>query len=249
MMMLSKFRRRPDGIVPRHILALEYSEPSGLVADSVISSSVKSATEQPDIARIVLKLERFWLPSMMGMSWRQRLELLEVIDQELAATYPHGGVSQDISRKLILKAIESAEPGEINCLEQAILYFNSDNDGHRRAARAWLVLHRPDIVARLAPVKLGLGTEDRRKNDQRSAQRYEEDLAITVASDNQQIDGALLDLSHRGGRIALRPSQKENITAAPLAPGNNITVKIDFLAPQPAQVVWAASRCTGIAFR
>jgi hypothetical protein len=255
MMMLSQFRRRPDGIMPRHILALEYPEPSGLGGDSVISSSVKSATDRPDIALTILKLERFWLPSMIGMSWRQRLELLEAIDQELAATYPHGGVSQHISRHLILKAIENVQGGDITCLEQAILYFNSDRAAHRRAAQVWLVVHRPDIVASLAPPAAERRKAGDRASDQRHARRYAEEMAVTVTHQDRLIDGALLDLSSSGGRIALRPTAQKEMApkdATPIEPplprGAIITVSMAFLAPQPARIVWTASRWTGISF-
>jgi len=86
------------------------------------------------IAETVAALASFWLPSLERMTWRQRLDLLEVIDAELAGGHPGDKTYEEISRKFVLRLLERTG-------EQALIYLNSSLESHRAAAETWLSEH------------------------------------------------------------------------------------------------------------
>ncbi len=93
------------------------------------------------IAETVAALASFWLPSLERMTWRQRLDLLEVIDAELAGGHPGDKTYEEISRKFVLRLLERTGDLSISCREQALIYLNSSLDTHRIAAQIWLSEH------------------------------------------------------------------------------------------------------------
>ncbi len=94
------------------------------------------------IAETVSALASFWLPSLERMTWRQRLDLLEVIDAELAGGHPGDKTYEEISRKFVLRLLERTGELSISCREQALIYLNSSLDSHRSAAETWLSEHQ-----------------------------------------------------------------------------------------------------------
>lgn len=93
------------------------------------------------IAETVAALASFWLPSLERMTWRQRLDLLEVIDAELAGCHPGDKTYEEISRKFVLRLLERTGELSISCREQALIYLNSSLESHRIAAETWLSEH------------------------------------------------------------------------------------------------------------
>lgn len=94
------------------------------------------------IAQTVSELARFWLPSLERMNWRQRLDLLEVIDNELASGHPGDKTYEEISRKFVRRLLDRTGALSITCREQALIYLNSSSESHRAEAETWLAAAR-----------------------------------------------------------------------------------------------------------
>ena len=196
-------------------------------------SSSRSKDQTPDARRHAEELARFWLLPLTKLSWPERLEVLEKIDDEIGAIFTTPESHRKTSREFTARMVRDLGVGTVTCVEQAYVYLNSADDVHVNAARMWLVLNRPNsgILAASSAAQGG--------SDQRVAPRHEVDLPTVIAHNDNRISGKLVDVSVTGARIAVTSS---------LVKGTLVEIEVPHLGRVAACVMWVAASFVGLAF-
>jgi hypothetical protein len=197
--------------------------------------SRKPTERIPDADRLSADLARFWLLSLSRLDWRERLELLEKIDEEIRVVCHFEDIHRQVSQKFTAKMIEGLKGGGITCLEQAYIYLNSAVEVHRNAARAWLVLKRPNSPLLAAQAS----SQGRPDGEKRAAVRHTVNLPTTIAVNDNHFSGSLVDISLSGAKVAISSN---------LVKGAIVEVDVPFLGRVAASVVWVAASFVGLAF-
>ncbi len=83
-----------------------------------------------------------WAPFFVPKDWRERLDLLKELHEQLQEDIGDMDVYCAISPILIRKLIEKMAEGPVTSIEQVHIYANSAAEEHRRAAGEWLAQHR-----------------------------------------------------------------------------------------------------------
>ncbi len=79
----------------------------------------------------------FWEAAFLPLSWPDRLQLLEQIDEELHRGWRHAPTSNAISQALTERLIDGFGRPAIQCPDQADVYGNSRRPSDREAAFLW----------------------------------------------------------------------------------------------------------------
>ena len=94
------------------------------------------AASDPALA-LAEELAARWLPSLLRLSWAERLLRLHEIHEQLQEDLEDLDLYSKISPLFIKKIIEGLNDGPIATREQAHVYANSGDPGHRRDAGEW----------------------------------------------------------------------------------------------------------------
>lgn len=78
-----------------------------------------------------------WIPLLTGLTWPQRLVVLEHIDDQLLQEFG-AEASRPISQSFAADLIGHLRVPALTCREQALIYLNSGDAAHVDAARAFL---------------------------------------------------------------------------------------------------------------
>ena len=95
-----------------------------------------------DIEELAEELASRWAPFFVPKDWRERLDLLKEMHEQLQEDIGDMDVYCAISPILIRKLIEKLSNGPVTSIEQVHIYANSAAEEHRRAAGEWLAQHR-----------------------------------------------------------------------------------------------------------
>ena len=82
-----------------------------------------------------------WATILIDKSWRERLDLLHQIHEQLQDDLNNLELYCQVSPILIKRLIEALDGGPITSMEQAHIYANSGDEAHRQAAGEWLARH------------------------------------------------------------------------------------------------------------
>jgi hypothetical protein len=185
-----------------------------------------------DIPTVVSDLLGLWLPTFAKLGWKQRLELLEQIDTQLAEDIADLEECRRVSELFTSELLRNIPLELVNSKEQAFIYLNSETDGHRQAARVWFVLNR---------VHCNLFDDETRGHgaDKRSNTRYSVDIPGLIADNDSFAMGHLVDISATGAKVELYSA---------LPSGTQVMLDIPFLGRVAAMVVWVAAAFVGLSF-
>ena len=197
-----------------------------------IPSKILEPTEAEIIAQ---DLADFWHDPIARRAWQQRLELIEKIDEEIKFFAATESIHRHVSTQFTSLLIERLTEPTVTCLPQVYIYLNSANLLHRQAAWAWLVLHDTNnpMLQALSTDNKALGSEKRTET------RHELDLFSTLAVNDNQFQGRLIDISKNGAKMAV---------TADLPKGTRVEMVVPLLGRVAAVVVWAAATAIGLAF-
>lgn len=78
-----------------------------------------------------------WIPLLVGLSWPQRLVVLEYIDGQLLQEFGQER-SRHLSQSFAADLIDRLRMPPITCREQALIYLNSDDAAHVEAGQGFL---------------------------------------------------------------------------------------------------------------
>jgi len=96
---------------------------------------------QRSIDSLTDELVSLWAPLFSPKDWRERLELLHEVHEQLQEDIGDIEVYSAVSPIFIKKLIERLQGGPVASAPQAHIYANSADEGHRRAAGEWLGQH------------------------------------------------------------------------------------------------------------
>jgi hypothetical protein len=82
-----------------------------------------------------------WFPLLVRLTWPQRLVVVEYVDDQLRREFGPD-LSRYISQTFSAGLIDYLRTPRLTCREQALIYLNSDDPAHMRAARAFLMLEK-----------------------------------------------------------------------------------------------------------
>lgn len=102
---------------------------------------VRTTPETVGLERVGDEVEAlllFWESAFRPLTWSDRLQLLEQIDEEIHRGWRHAPTSEAISQALTERLIDAFGRPAILCREQADLYGNSRRPSDREAASVWL---------------------------------------------------------------------------------------------------------------
>jgi hypothetical protein len=102
-----------------------------------------SAAPSPEVESLAEELARRWTGSFAAKNWRERLELLNQLHEQLLEDLGDLELYSAISPIFIRKLILNLSGGPVTSAAQAHIYANSDDDGHRKEAGDWLAAQTP----------------------------------------------------------------------------------------------------------
>jgi hypothetical protein len=88
-----------------------------------------------------LELAARWSAVLRDKNWRERLDLLHQIHEQLQDDLNDLELYCQVSPLLIKSLIDSLDGGLVTSTEQAHVYANSGDEAHRTAAGEWLAKH------------------------------------------------------------------------------------------------------------
>ena len=94
-----------------------------------------------NIEGLAEELASRWAPFFIPKDWRERLDLLKEMHEQLQEDIGDMDVYCAVSPILIRKLIEKLSDGPVTSIEQVHIYANSAAEEHRRAAGEWLAQH------------------------------------------------------------------------------------------------------------
>ena len=106
---------------------------------------LQSATSG-EAERLSTELAARWHAMFSSRDWRERLELLNQVHEQLQEDLHDLEVYSAVSPLFIRKLIEHLSNGPVLSIAQAHIYANSDDEEHRRAAGEWLAAHKSATV-------------------------------------------------------------------------------------------------------
>ncbi len=174
-----------------------------------------------------------WQPEFQQLGWKDRLSLLEQIDEyvQIRASRETTSLSQTFTSELI----DRLKAETVDCREQVYIYLNSKSDMHRQIARVWLTVRDPENpIVMSAPLK-----KNSKESEKRVAVRHAVELPSVVVANDHDVTGTLKDVSFSGARITLNSVQRL---------GSSVMLHLPLLRPIAASVVWVASSSIGVAF-
>jgi len=104
--------------------------------DSARADTVREAEQ------LSTELAARWVRTFAAKDWRERLELLNQVHEQLQEDLRNLELYSAVSPLFIRKLIERLPNGPVRSLPQAHIYANSADEGHRRAAGEWLAAHK-----------------------------------------------------------------------------------------------------------
>jgi hypothetical protein len=88
-----------------------------------------------------LELAARWSAILIDKDWRERLDLLHQIHEQLQDDLNDLELYCQVSPLLIKSIIDALHGGPVTSTEQAHVYANSGDEAHRAAAGEWLAKH------------------------------------------------------------------------------------------------------------
>ncbi|HYM33017.1 MAG TPA: hypothetical protein VEU47_17085 [Candidatus Cybelea sp.] len=95
-----------------------------------------------DPEHLASELTGRWLPLLANRSWRERLQLLNDMHDQLLDDLGDFDTYCKVSPLLIKGLIVELGDTSVTSAEQAHVYANSSDESHRILARAWFEKHR-----------------------------------------------------------------------------------------------------------
>ncbi len=197
----------------------------------------KSINAHPyDTDDVIDHMMASWSTSFQHLCWRDRLSLLEQIDEGFEFSAHARGHDLGLSQRFTSNLIARMESGTLICREQAYFYLNSDDAIHREAAQVWLALYDRGLQKRRGK-RFG---KSRSGADKRGSPRHEVALTGLIAcNDDHETPARLIDVSAGGARLAVSRAPKV---------GTAVTLHVPFMEPIAASVAWLTSASAGLTF-
>lgn len=180
---------------------------------------------------LAAELAERWGDDLEAHPWPERLRLLSEIHEQLLADLSDFALYSEVSPRFIAGLIAGWGAGQIAALEQAQIYANSADEGHRALAATWLTQNRT-VKTDGPAARAGF-------REQRAAPRYVVNAPTHIRHEDGRKPCLLVDISRGGALIDF---------ASPLSIGTHIELEIPTHGPEVGAVVRAALPLFGLAF-
>lgn len=184
---------------------------------------------------LVSELTDRWAPRLAPLPWSERLDLLADIHEQLFEDIGDINRYADISPHFIAGLVERWGRPSVLCEEQAQIYANSADEGHRTASGNWLQNRMAGSkAAATARRQVPPTTIDRRR-----APRIVVDRPVTVVASGRPLGCRLVDISTGGAGIEMTEA---------LSVGARIEIALPDNGKAAGKVVRAVPPTFGLAF-